>query len=58
MTIDRDLVFKIRKAIGARNCLMLSDKEKVIALEMILELLSAKEKRDINLKIHLTSIGR
>lgn len=58
MEIDREKIHKIKKAISSRNSMLLSDEEKIIALEVILELLSAKEKRELNLKIHLSSVGR
>ena len=56
--MDNDLRMKVLRAISSKRCSFLTEREKTIALELILESMSAKEKRDISLKIHLAFVGR
>lgn len=58
MRLDRDFVFKIRKAISAKNCNFMTAEDKIAALEVILDCLSPKEKRDISMRLHLIAVGR
>ena len=58
MMLNRDLVLKIRKAISAKNCNFMTEEDKIAALEVLLDCLSPKEKRDISMRLHLIAVGR